>query len=155
MLLNLLQDLLPLGWCSCNPPQHIGAAAEAARAARELTGAILGQTGPTGAHLSQHRVTQLSGWDLHILLWKGQLELWEEQGPFPGHSYKPRRKALRAWLICIGLCFSRGFPCCLPALQRPGEQHSEKPWAVPLMRRTGVEKRWKPGRISSPVGVGG
>lgn len=40
------------------------------------------------------------------------------------------------------------------AADRQGEQHAEKPWAVPPMRRTGVEKRWKPGRISSPVGVG-
>lgn len=37
---------------------------------------------------------------------------------------------------------------------RQGQQHAEKPWAVPPVRRTGVEKRWKPGRISSPVGVG-
>lgn len=38
--------------------------------------------------------------------------------------------------------------------ERQGQQHAEKPWAVPPMRRIGVEKRWKPGRISSPVGVG-
>lgn len=39
----------------------------------------------------------------------------------------------------------------LSASPAAGEQHPEKPWAVPPMRRTGVEKRWKPGRISSPV----
>lgn len=39
-------------------------------------------------------------------------------------------------------------------VDRQGQQHAEKPWAVSPMRRTGVEKRWKPGRISSPVGVG-
>lgn len=45
-------------------------------------------------------------------------------------------------------------PIPLPVTaDRQGQQHAEKPWAVPPMR-TGVEKRWKPGRISSPVGVG-
>lgn len=32
-----------------------------------------------------------------------------------GYTTNPGRKALRALLICIGLCFSKGFPCCLPA----------------------------------------
>lgn len=32
-----------------------------------------------------------------------------------GYATNPGGKALRALLICIGSCLSKGFPCCLPA----------------------------------------
>lgn len=171
---NLLQALMPLSWfscCPCNPSQHFGVLV---LRQPELPGSSpepywevpLAQTGPSGAHLSHHqgeqpRLTQFSAWDLHILLRKGQLELWEEQGPFP--SCSPSVATLQTQVekrsvLCSSASdyvFSKASHAVCQPLQRPGEQHSEKPWAVPPMRRTGVEKRWKPGRISSPVGVGG
>lgn len=74
---NLLQGLMPLSWfscCPCNPPPALCCAAvEATRAPGNSLEPCwevpLGQTGPTGAHLSHHRGEQPQlTQGLHILL---------------------------------------------------------------------------------------